>query len=256
MHRVVSRVAGNVVPLRPNSGPKLEIGGKHYALSTDSGPLMGDLAEDFTPSEGGARIIHPPENANKWRYLWAYDTDAQVLAMWRVSDGDEKVWENAKHAGAQIVKLSKKGQLNRVGNAEFKHIESHMQKRNHETIESLKKIVEDNKHAEEKQLDVLVREYFEEHVVNLIEHSISNIKRGVTPIGFKAYDHKGEVVSVERQATIYVVSSVIKKEMTIEKVEAFLRSKGFDLDSVHNQSIEWAIGDVQDAAMEKYLPPR
>src|SRR5271167_4401196 len=93
--RVAARFAAEVVQLRPQAvpGPKLEIGGHHYALSTDSGPLMGDIAEALTPQgEGGARLIHSP-GSNRWRYLWAYDTDNDVVAMWRASDGDEKLYE-------------------------------------------------------------------------------------------------------------------------------------------------------------------
>ncbi len=243
-HRVAARYAAQVVPFKPKPhGPKIEIGGKHYVLSTDSGPPMGDLAENLT-------------HANKWRYLWAYNTDAQVVAMWRVSDGDEKVYDNAKHASPQIIKLDKKGQLNRVSEAEFRSIESFMRKRGQETIEALKKVVEENKTESEKNLDELVRQYFDQHVMHHIERAISDVKRGVIPFGFKPYDPKAEHASIQRQAASFVIGQIFKREMSPPKVEAYLRQHNFDLESVHLQSIEWAIGDVQDAAFETYLPPR
>lgn len=255
--QVAARFAAEVIQFRPRtSGPKLEIGGKHYGLSTDSGPLAGDLAEPPVQGEGGARLISPPEHSNKWRYLWAYDVDNQVLGMWRVSDGDEKVYDSAKHAGAQIVRLEKKGQLNRVSGPEFRAIEAWMHRKTQETIEDLKRVVEENKSSNEKELDQLVHEYFQKHVSHRIERAISDIERGATPIGFKPYDPAGKHVSVERQAAVYVIGQILKHEMSEAHVETYLRQRGFDLESIHNQSVEWAIGDVRDEAFEAYLPPR
>lgn len=255
--RVAARFAGEVHQLRPRqSGPKIEIGGKHYVLSTDSGPLAGDLADERPPAEGGARLISPPAHANKWRYLWAYNLDDQIVCMWRISDGDEKVYENAKHAGAQVMKLDKKGQLNRVEAAGFRSIETHMHRKTQETIEELKRVVENNKSEGERTLDALVHEYFAKHVAHHIERALADVQKGATPIGFKPYDPKGQNVSIQRQASVFVIGRIIKRELTEPKIEAYLRQHKFDMDSIHNQSIEWAIGDVQDEAFEKYLPPR
>ena len=204
-HKIAIRFAGEVVELRPKAapGPKLTIGGKHYALSTDSGPLMGDLAEILTPEEnsGGARVIHGP-GGNKWRYLWAYDAENDTVAMWRASDGDEKLYDTGKHAGTYLVRLTKKGQLNRVTPQEFKAID------------------------------------------------------GAIPFGFKPYDPKAEHSSIERQAISFIVGRTVKKEMTDAKLETYLRQHKFDPESVHPQMLEWAVGDVLDAAYERFLPPR
>jgi hypothetical protein len=250
--------AANVVQLRPRqSGPKVEIVGRHYVLSTDSGPLMGDLAEDMTPpEEGGARLIAPPAHANKWRYLWAYDTENQVLAMWRASDGDEKVFDNAKHQGSQIIRLEKKGQLNRVTSAEFRAIDGHMHRRTQDTIDELKRVVQENKGDAERTVDLLAHNFFEKNVAHHIERAISNIERGATPIGFKPYDPKADAVSLKRQACSFVIGQIFKKEMTEAHLEAYLRQHKFDLDSVHNQVLEWALGDIRDEAYERFLPPR
>ena len=258
-HKIAIRFAGEVVELRPKAapGPKLTIGGKHYALSTDSGPLMGDLAEILTPEEssGGARVIHGP-GGNKWRYLWAYDVENDQVAMWRASDGDEKLYDTGKHAGAYLVRLTKKGQLNRVTPQEFKAIDVFMKKRAHETLEELKQIVETNKNDQERQVDVLAKAFFEKHVVPLIEHQISDVKKGAIPFGFKPYDPKAEHSSIERQAISFIVGRTVKKEMTDAKLEAYLRQHKFDPESVHPQMLEWAVGDVLDAAYERFLPPR
>jgi hypothetical protein len=256
--RVAARFAADVVQLRPKAvpGPKLDIGGRHYALSTDSGPLMGDLAEELAgQQEGGARLIHTP-GANKWRYLWAYDTDNDVVAMWRASDGDEKLWETAKQGASHIHRLDKKLQLNRVTGAEFKRIEAFMHAKAEETIEELKKIVEENKDDAEKVLDQLVREFFDKHVAHHIERAVADVLRGATPIGFKPYDPKGEAVAVQRQAASFVIGRILTKEMSPAHVEAYLRQRKFDLGSIHNQALDWAIGDVRDAAFERFLPPR
>jgi len=254
--RVAARFSAEVVQLRPKAvpGPKLNIGGQHYALSTDSGPLMGDLA-DVPESGEGARLIHLP-GSTKWRYLWAYDTDNDVVAMYRVSDGDEKLYESGKSAAGYIHRLDKKRQLNRVNALEFRHIENFMRHRAQETIEELKKVVEENKDDAEKTVDRLTREYFEKHVEPHIARAVSDVMRGATPIGFKPYDPKGAVVDVKRQAAVFIITRIFKKEMTQAHVEAYLRQHKFDLESIHNQTIDWAIGDVRDEAFEKYLPPR
>ena len=258
-HRIAVRFAGDVVELRPKAvpGPKLTIGGKHYALSTDSGPLMGDLAEILTPEEssGGARLIHGP-GGNKWRYLWAYDDENDTVGMWRASDGDEKLYDTGKHAGVYLVRLTKKGQLNRVTPQEFKAIDAYMKKRQHDTLEELKEIIERNKDDNERQLDTLVTTFFEKNVVPHIERALSDANRGAVPIGFKPYDPEGQDVPVARQRAVHVVTQVMKREMSESKVEAYLRQHGFDLDSVHNQTLDWAIGDMRDKAYERFLPPR
>jgi hypothetical protein len=256
--RVAARFAGDVVELRPRPGaPKLQIGARHYVLSTDSGPLMGDIAEALAPAEGGgARLIAPPEHANKWRYFWAYNTDEQVVAMWRASDGDEKLYDSAKHQGPQIIRLEKKGQLNRVTAEEFKQIDSFMRKRQHESIEDLKRIIEENKGEADKHLDALARSYFNAHVVPHIEKALSDVKSGATPFGFKPYDPKGAHVSVARQASVFVIGQIMKREMSVAKLETFLRQHHFDLEAVDPQALEWVIADIADEAYETYLPPR
>jgi hypothetical protein len=252
--RVAARYAGEVVQLRPHqSGPKIEIAGKHYALSTDSGPLMGDLMERLAPAEGGPRIIEPPEGGNKWKFLWAYDTDAQVLAMWRVSDGDEKFWDNAKAHAAHIVKLDKRGQLNRVDSSAMRQIESFMHHRMHETIEDLQRAVEEYKSDADKLLDKHVREFFATHVKHHVEAAVAKVMHGAIPIGFKAFDPKG---NVQRQAASFVIGQVLKRDMSEEKVEAYLHQHGFDMKSVDPQALEWALADQRDKVFEEFLPPR
>jgi hypothetical protein len=257
VHRIAVRFAAEVLELQPRavSGPKLNIGGKHYVLSTDGGPLANDLTEMLTPQEGGPRFIQTP-GGNKWRYLWAYDAENDTVVMYRVSDGDEKLYDTGKHAGLYLVRLAKKGQLNRVTPQEFKAIDAFMRKRSHETLEELKAIVEKNKTTNEHELDDLVRKFFEKHVVPHIERGIADANRGAVPIGFKSYDPEGKHVSVERQRAVFIVTQTMKREMAEPKVEAWLRQHRFDIDSVDTQSLEWALQEMHEEAYERFLPSR
>jgi hypothetical protein len=257
LKRAASRYAADVLPFTPKtSTPKITIHGTKYSLSTDGGPL-GDRADDHDQDDYGGRLIGPDPTANKWRYLWVYDTEKQVVAMWRVSDGNEKVRMRASTAGMQIASLEKKGQLNRVAHNEFRAIETDMDRREVQLLEDMASAIEENKSRAEKQLDGLLQKYFKVNVLPKLESMLAAVAKGVTPIGFKpsgpALD--GDEAWLLRQKSSHVLGLVLKRDMNEGKVIEWLTSQGFDTSLVHNQSIEWAIGDIADMAAEKYLPP-
>jgi len=254
--RVARRfLAGAVVPFKPRPGvPTLTIGGRKYALSTDGGPL-GDREDDERPQlPGEARLIQQAPGANKWRYLWLYDTEHQIVAMWRATDGNEKVWGTAKSEMQSIVKLDRKGQLNRVTTSECRKVEQHMRGMEQETAESLKAIIEDSKGAREHQIDKLVRGLFEKLRPNL-ERELDAVRQGAIPMGFKPFSPE----NVERQAQTFVIGQFFRRNLNTEKVLGLIAPKIPSLDpelAGHYQDVQWAIEDVQDQTYDQYLPAR
>jgi hypothetical protein len=245
--------AGPVVDiLRKPKVPVVLIWGKKYKLSTYGGPL-GDREDDDKEDKSpfGGRLIKPPPGANKWRYLWAYDLDKSVVAMWRYSDGDEKAWFSANSNVATVAMLDKKGQLNRVTNSEFRRIESEMERRNEDTIKALEKSVEDSKSELTKQVDKLVEEFFESHVAPKLERAISSVERGATPLGFELNERVP--ASREHQMLSFVFYQTMKRELDSQTVDRYLRSKGVDVEEA-GQWVDWAIQDVNEKAYRAYIP--
>lgn len=252
-------IAGAVVPFKPKSGVlTIPIGGRKYVLSTDGGPL-GDREDDDLMGDSplGARLIRPPSGADKWRYLWCFDTDRKTLTMWRVSDGNEKLSMSASSAQAKIVALEKKGQLNRVTHDEFSKVEREMREREQDQLAAMQMYVESMKSDATKQLDRLVRDYFEETVLPKLLRGLKAVRNGVTPIGFRPFGPatEGDAAWLLRQKSSHVMGEVFRVEMPEPKVEAWIRAKGFDLELVGNQDLQWAIDDVRDSAAQ-YLPER
>jgi len=261
--RVAEKFAGPVVPFKPKTGvPTIAISGKKYVLSTDGGPL-GDREDDddmgwFGRGDGeggGARVIKTPQG-NKWKYLWAYDTEKQYLAMWRVTDGSEKLYNSARSEQARIIKLDKKGQLNRVTNAELRKIEAEMRKREQDAIEAMERSVEEAKEESTKEMDRLVQVFFERFVESKLNRALDQVEKGVVPMGFKPFG-PGETdpEARSRQMASYVLGQVFSAEMSLAKVEKFLQSQGVDTDA-EGQWVQWAIDDVRDKASDVFLPPR
>lgn len=261
---VLVRYAGAVVPFKPKTGVPYEtIAGRRYVLSTDGGPLgdrddpndMGWMGRSDGEG-GGARIIDVPQTGSKFKYLWAYDTDKQYVAMWRVTDGNEKFGGRASSEQARIVRLDKKGQLNRVTHEEFRKIEMEMRKREDDTMRALQKSIEDNKDEATKLVDQYVREFFDKYVESKLNRALDAVERGATPMGFKPFGPgESDPEWRKRQMASHVLGQIFQREMTLDKVEEYLRGRGIDVEAA-GQWVNWAIDDVRDAAAEKFLPPR
>ena len=237
------KTAGDVIPFvgrAPRNPHTVTLAGDKYVLSTHSGGLMGDLMELPEGAEEGARIIHVRPD-DPWKYLWAYDTDHQVLAMWRVSDGNEKEYGSAKSQTALLVKLDKKGELNRVSGAQFRAIETAMRAQEDAHTRALEQWVEETKTNAQRDVDALVREYFDTKVRPAMDRAVRDVERGATPLGFKA-DPGG--FPVERQMKSYVTGKLYEKLLNLDAVDAYVRAQGIDLDAIDNQATQWARDDV------------
>ena len=250
--RIVARYlrAGPVLEFKPKPKhhvPIIHIGGKSYFLSSEG----GSLGEEMSPPDGsGAKLIEVAEPSTPWRFLWVYDTERQHLSMWHI-DGREKVDGPARSEMHRIVRLEKRGELNRVTTNEYHTIQREMAKREDAQLASLKQQVEEMKTDFDKVVGSLAQEFFAKFVQQKVEKAIADVKAGSTPIGFKAHSPENKV----RQMAIYVIGVIFGRDMTLDKVSAFVKSKGYDPET-DPQAIDWAIKDVLEVVYDTYPPPR
>ena len=256
--RLIARVAalfqaGPVVPFGPPKGPKvptLLVGGRKYVLSTDGGPL-GDL--DDPESEGmlgGGQLIQGP-SGNKWKFLWSYNTERQRLHMWRVSDGNEKFEDSARNLTSKIVKLERKGQLNRVTNEEFRKLEAHMNRAQDDTLKQLQDSWEDSKSDYQREVQEALERLLDSFKPKL-EAQIEAVESGAIPMGWRDTGHGHEL----RSKLSLVISRFFETDFSIKKCDDYLRGQGIDPDAPGRdiQAVEWARGDILDATYNRYLP--
>lgn len=251
--RIVQRfkAAGGVVQLKPKtSGPTVAIGGRKYALS-DYWAMMEDLTGGG--GSGGAQLILPSEPTNKFRYLWAFDTEKRVVAMWRVSDGDEKAFGRENQHSRDIVVLEKRKQLNRVTTEEFRTIERFMRGKAADALASMKKYLEENADEWDRESKRLAEEFFTTKVEPKILAKFREVESGVIPFGFKPHDYGRPPLE---QAKMHVAMAIIGKEFDRQSLDDYVRTKGIDPENPPGdfQALDWARNDVTDAFYERHFP--
>lgn len=234
------RVAGNLVDFRKT--PTIKIQGRTFVLST-YGDAMGDAADnrDEDAPEGGARLIRM-RPSNPWRYLWAYDPDQHLVAMWRVSDGDEKTAGRDSSFTRELAMLEKRKQLNRVDRASFDLISRYMRKQNDDTLESLRKHIEENASEEEKKIAPLLRDYFKKKVEPEFQKLMKRWESGVKPFGFKP-DHDS-AFPVQRQLASWTSHMVMKDVWTLDLLEKYVEDQGVNMALLGNQDVDFAMKDI------------
>lgn len=200
-----------------------------------------DMAHDDDPDTGGAQVVHIPSDTSPWKYLWAYDLDKQTVAMWRVTDGNEKDNRAARSAQGLIVHLDKKGQLNRVTHNQFQVIEREMSHRARAHEQALEAWVEELKTNAQRDVDRLVKDFFDREVRPAMDKALSDVEAGAVPFGFKLIPGG---FSPERQMKAFVTGQLYQKLFTLDKIDAYVKSKGVDLDMIDPQATEWAQQDV------------
>ncbi len=253
-NNVVQRFLGsNVIPFRARTSvegvPTVRIGNKTYVLSTDGGPL-GDREDDEDLERAPAPL--PSPSANKWRYLWALDTDKQVVAMWRARDGSEKVWSPAVDEQVTLAKLLSAGQLNRVRTAEFLRIHTYMTQVDLETTQALRKIAEESKDPIERAIARELHAFYEREKP-VLARQVAAVLAGVIPIGF--HPHSAERLT--QQALSHVIGQFFARTLSASAALKVVVDKvaGFDV-TEHTQDVVWGLDDLRDRAYEEFLPPR
>ena len=232
--------AGDVIPFRPpvRNTHTITIAGTKYLLS-DYWPDM--MTGDDEPNTGGAQVIRLPSDSSPWKYLWVYDLDKQTLTMWRVTDGNEKEHRLARSAQALIVHLDKKGQLNRVPHNQYAVIERDMAHRADAHMKALEAWVEELKTDTQRDVDELVREYFAQSVRPVADKALAEVETGVIPFGFKLIPGG---FGPERQMKAFVIGQVYDRLFNLDKIDAYVKAQGVDLDLVDPQATQWAQQDV------------
>ena len=140
-----------------------------------------------------------------------------------------------------IPRLDKKSEINRVTHPEYQKIEREMSHREDENTRALEQWVEETKTNAQREVDELVREYFDREVRPLMDRAVSGVERGVIPLGFK---FNPEGFPIERQMKAYVTGQLYEKLLGLDRVDAYVTSKGVDLDAIDNQATQWARDDV------------
>lgn len=249
--RLVQRFksGGGVVPFAPKpTGPTLVIGGRKYALSD-----YWSVMEGLEDASGDARLILPEGPTNKFRYLWAFDTEKRILAMWRVSDGDEKAYGRENQHSRDLVVLERKRQLNRVTTEEFRTIERFMKGRQDDALAAMKKYLEENADEWDRESKRLVEEFFEKSVEPKILAKFREIEQGIIPFGFKPNESHRPPLEA---AKMHVAMEIMGKAFSLKEVDAFIRTKGIDPENPPGdfQAIDWARHDVMDAFYDRHFP--
>ncbi len=254
LKRLVQRFlqAGNVVPLGSPKKPRVPtvlIRGTKYVLS-DYWPMLGS-GEDA--GSGGAKFINTGDP--RFSYLWAYDMDRKVVAMWRYSDGDEKHFESASSSGHVVVVLERKGQLNRVTHEAFVNIEREMSKRQEDTRRALQKIIEENADDWDREVEKILKTHFEKVLYPEIDRRIKETETGIVPLGFKVNDNIPK--SREDQLRVFVVTKVFADFNQDKAYDLVSKAVGYDAyEPPHggdNQAVQWAYHDLVEKTYDKYL---
>lgn len=250
---IVARVAGRVLqfPPKPSRGPTLSIGGRKYALSTLWPGGLGDAAEEMDEQNPGeARVIRGPTQ-DPWKYLWAYDTDRQMVYMWRVSDGDEKVIGPARSMTNDILQLDKRGQLNRVTRQELSEIEREMSRRADRALKDLQDWIDETKTDGQRRVDEVVQATFDDEVLPRLLKQFREIDLGVVPIGFKPEPRDPR--PLDRQMKTHVFTALTQRYFNLPYLEGKVFGAGIVVDDFDNQAVQWAHGEVIDRFVDAHF---
>jgi len=249
--------AGPVVPFERKAPhpkvPTLLINGRKYALS-DYWPMSTEIEEMANPEGGGAKLITGP--GNRFRYLWLYDTERQILAMWRGSDGNEKRHDRVRDSAHDIYTLEKKGQLNRVTHEEFVLVEREMTHRADETYKSLKQWAAENQSDLEKQAGEILDIWFNRNVKPTLDRRLADLTKGVKPLGFKVNPTILEHRDADRQARQWLVTKALEGFHQAEAYDVVSKAVGYDAynppGDADPQAVQWAYNAFIERTLEKY----
>ena len=250
---IVARVAGRVLqfPPKPSRGPSLSIGGRKYALSTLWPGGLGDAAEEMDEQNPGeARVIRGPTQ-DPWKYLWAYDTDRQMVYMWRVSDGDEKVIGPARSMTNDILQLDKRGQLNRVTREELSEIGREMSRRADRALKDLQDWIDETKTDGQRRVDEVVQAAFDDEVLPRLLKQFREIDLGVVPIGFKPEPRDPR--PLDRQMKTHAFTALTQRYFNLPYLEGKVFGAGIVVDDFDNQAVQWAHGEAIDRFVDAHF---
>jgi hypothetical protein len=246
------RQAGDVVPFggkpKKPTGPTQTINGQKFVLS-DWWSMMDHVQET---GEGGAKLIDT--GGNRFRYLWVFDTERRIVAMWRHSDGDDKYHASENSSMHEIITLDKRGQLNRVDHATFLRIEKEMKRRADDTLKALKQWAAENQSDLEKTAAKILDDWFKKNVEPSLERRIRDLDSGVKPLGFK---YRPESPRSERlQAIHFLLGKALEGFTQDEAYKVVGKVVGYDPydppEGADPQAVQWAFHDFTERLYDSY----
>jgi hypothetical protein len=249
------RQAGPVVPFgqKPH-GPTETIHGRRYVLS-DWWSMGSAIEEMASPNgeAGGAKLIDT--GGDRFRYLWVYDTDRKILAMWRYRDGNEKYNARESSSMQEIFALEKRKQLNRVTHEEFVQVEREMLRRADETMKSIQQWSKEHQSDLEKRAEEILDTWFKRNILPSLERKFSELDRGVIPFGFKVQPHLLEHRSEKRQARQWLLNKALEGFDQAAAYGIVSKAVGFDAydppDGSDPQAVQWAWSDFIQRVFEQ-----
>lgn len=231
----------HTLPVRPR-WPTLTIGGERYVLS-DQFPFLEDMVDD-QPEGAGAMLHDMGGPTDKFRFLWVINTDHNVVAMWQIHEGNEKVYGPVRSFSRNIIKLDAMGQMNRVDTAEFMAIEREMHRRADDTLQSLQSWVKENESEHQKHTNRLAQAYYDKVVAPKVEDAIQAVEAGAVPLGFKFFG--GTEDDRQTQMQVHAIHLVLTRYLTEPLVENYMRQHGLDPEAGDIQASQWAVQDIRE----------
>ncbi len=249
---VADRYAAQMLQFKQKPKHFITILGERYALSDDQ-DFVGDIADDMTgdesPEDEGARLIDLGGPEDPWRFVWLLNTDKQQVSVYRVTDGDLRAEGPARTFTRALARLDAKGQINRVDGNTERRLAQHFEKIADEHAARLEAWIEAGKDEFQRNVDRLVREFFDRKIAPKIKDVLEDLDEGVHPFGFEFNDKIVHWKDEAAQKRMFVVSREMEK-FNLPAIDAYLRSKGLNLEApgMDSQAAYWAMHDViQDA---------
>jgi hypothetical protein len=255
MESDVNRTAGRVLDFgRRSVRPKhsIKINGNTYALSDYAGAALSIPDDEGEGDSEGARLIRGPAHGQPYRYLWVYDSDRGDLGMFRVTDGSEKVWGKADRMVREIMLLDRKGELNRVSNAEARSITRAMRKKEDDAVRDLRSWAKELETDYQQFVNQVAADVFESEIVPEIEGRMADLRSGVVPFGFQVNENliqHGKDMASQMQG--HVLNQVLEK-FTTAMIDDEVRRRGRDPESEDIQASYWALGDIREEAWDRF----
>lgn len=245
------RVASRFLAAR---GPQVTINGKKYVLS-DVWGAVGDLVDALGGGQPGGPTVH--EGPKRYSFLWAYDTERRMVAMWRWSDGSSKLYGKAGPYMRDIHQLMKKGQLNRVTTAEMKTLERAMVRKEQDFVQQMKEDLAAQASTFEKMIGKLVRDFFKKKVEPKVLAQWVIIDQGVLPDGFRPQERLLDIKPAEMQAKMHAAGEIFEREFSLDKIEEYITEEFDGLNPLDNPEVDsqlayWERNDVIDEFYDRH----
>lgn len=251
---VAQKYAAKVLQFQPKPKHHITLAGQKYALSDYAGHMRAEILEEEQEGqeEMGAMLIEL-DHPEPFRFLWLFDEDHKKVAMFRVTDGDEKAFGSASYFQRDILRLESKGELNRVSAQELDRITKIMRAKEREHAQALEALVKEMETPYQKQVNEIAQQVFDREIAPVLKRKLREAEMGVVPFGFQLNDRILNHADRAQQIRSHVLTTVLQ-DFTTDLVEMEMRKRGVDPEAPGRdiQAAYWAVNDIQDATWRAY----